>query len=144
MGMLDFMADRPTLVDRQRERYAEPKVKPGESRLDVKTDRVKADKLAEAAWKKDVWARDKGKDRYTGKKVTATLTLAPNRGERHHLAGKADKRVRWDRRNGIRLALSTHQQVERNELRIVGTVFFHVDGHQYINADFPVRFERNT
>ena len=111
------------------------------SRLDAKTAKDKADKAAEKTWKAAVWQRDKGKCRYSGLKVKAMLALDPRRGERHHIAGRADRAVRWDRRNGILLSLAVHEQVERNELRIVGTKFFVVDGKTYINADQRVRFE---
>lgn len=139
MGALDFMADRPTLVDLQRERRATPK---GQipTRLEEKTEKkVNEAKEWERA-KREVWTRDKSRCRLTKRKVKKTLELDPLRGEVHHLAPREDKSVRYDKRNLVLLSLETHERVTRHELTIVGTRFFMVDGKKYINADYAVRF----
>lgn len=100
----------------------------------------KADEKQLSAWRREVSTRDKGKDRCTGKRVVKTIALDPNRAECHHVAGRADDAVRYDRRNGILLSLATHCQVEENKLRIVGTKFFTVNGKKYIDCDHAVRF----
>lgn len=110
------------------------------SQLDVKTAKAKDDKAAEKKWRAAVWNRDKGKSRFSGKKVKATMALDPMRGERHHIVGKADRRVRWDPRNALLLELEIHQKVERNEIKIVGTKFFKVDAVEYIDARAKVKF----
>lgn len=123
------------------EANAKPKPCPkGESRLTVKTAEVKDDAKKLAACRKAVWTRDEGKDRYTGRRVLKTIALDPDRGEAHHVAGRADKAVRYDPRNLILLSLDTHEKVERNELKIVGTKFFTVNGKQYIDCDHAVTF----
>lgn len=141
MGLnLSFMDGRPTLNDRQRERYAVEKGKIP-TRLAARIKQDKDEAAAEKQWKADVWARDKGKCRKTGIKLLKTLRLDPKRGERHHIAGRADRRVRWDPRAAILVSLEVHQQLTQHKLRIVGTKFFEVDGKRYIDATYPVLFE---
>lgn len=138
---MGFWTHRADVVDlNTRPAMPAPKVRPGESRLEVREKRDAAEKAAEKAWKIDVWDRDEGKSRYSGKKLKRTMRLDPMRGERHHIHGRADKRVRWDSRAALLLELEIHEKVTRNELRIVGTVFFEVEGHTYIDARFPVKF----
>lgn len=51
--------------------------------------------------------------------------------------------MRYDVRNGLCLSYATHDAVERNKLRIVGTRWFKVRGiiPRYIDATYPVKFE---
>lgn len=100
----------------------------------------KEDEKQLAVWRRAVGTRDKGKDRCTGKKVLKTIALDPNRAECHHVESRENYDVRYDRRNGILLSLTTHCLVEENKLRIVGTKFFNVNGKKYIDCDHPVRF----
>ncbi len=100
----------------------------------------KDDEKKLAAWRRDVSTRDKGKDRYTGKRVLKTISLDPNRAECHHVESRANQDTRYDRRNGLLLSLHSHCLVEENKLRIVGTKFFTVNGRKFIDCDHPVRF----
>jgi hypothetical protein len=128
----------PTLAEMDASR---PRCQPkGASRLQVKAAADKEDAKQLADWRRAVWIRDNGKDRLTGRNVVKTLALDPKRGEVHHVAGRADQAVRYDRRNGVLLSLATHQKVEQNELRIVGTKWFRVGKKRYIDCDFPVKF----
>jgi hypothetical protein len=124
----------------------EPRAMP---KVGSKLDRAIANKAARLldakqlrAWASAVKDRDRWVDRRTGVKVFSTRTLDPLRAEAHHVVSKTDRAVRYDVRNGICLSFATHFLVERNRLRIVGTVFFWIGGTRYIDGTYPVRFER--
>ncbi len=72
------------------------------------------------------------------------LRLGDAEADRHHVEPRENADVRHDTRNGITLSFKTHDAVERNKLRIVGTVWFTVNGKRYINCDYPVRFEKQA
>ena len=101
------------------------------------------DKRKLEVWARAVKNRDEWKDRLTGARVKAVLRLLPDRAEAHHVEPRANYDTRYDVRNGLTLSLATHERVERNEIQIVGTRHFTVNGKQYINCDFPVKFIRN-
>lgn len=133
----------PTLSDRSRERYATPK-----RQLATKLDRAVEKKAAKrederklAVWALAVKIRDGFKDRKTGQKLKRTHELDPLRAEAHHIVSRDDAAVRYDVRNGVTLSFQTHDAVERNTLRIVGTKVFKVNGTPYIDANFPVKFK---
>lgn len=117
--------------------------------MPTKMDRAEDKKKATAldvrkltAWAKEVKARDGWRDRFTGKRVKGTrLVLHPDAAHSHHVEPRENVETRYDTRNGICLSAKTHDLVERNQIRIVGTVFFTVNGKRYINADHKVRFE---
>ena len=123
---------------------AQPK---GSSRLDraiVKKAARLDDERQLRAWSFAVRVRDRWTDRKTGRRVLRTVNLDPDRGEAHHIAGKDDRAVRYDVRNGICLSLATHQAVEMGRLRIEGTKFFTVKGTRYIDATSAVVFVRTS
>ena len=136
-----------TLADRSRERYATPK-----GALPTKLDHAVEKKAATredvrklAAWSLAVKIRDSYKDRHTGKKVKGNrLALDPDSAHAHHIEPRGNWDTRYDLRNGICLSYATHDAVERNKLRIVGTRWFVENGRRYINAGtdtpIPVRF----
>jgi hypothetical protein len=144
MGALDFMSDRPTLNDRQRERYAKPKgAEP--SRLQVKAAKVKDESKQEAVWKKAIWKRDEGKCRWCHRVCRQCLDLAPDRGECHHVSGRVVREIRWDRRNGLLLCAACHERVTgkvAERFLIHSRYTFTVDGIAYINADRSLHFKR--
>lgn len=139
MGLLDGL-NLPTLAETPKGGWRKDTPEP--TRLAKKTADAKEDKRAWLAAKLTVWQRDEGLDRLTKRKVKKTLALDPLRGEVHHLEPRAFKPLRYDPRNLILLSLETHERVERNELRIVGTKFFTFEGKRYIDATYKVRFER--
>jgi hypothetical protein len=144
MGFLDFMADRPTLVDRQRERYAKAKGA-DKSRREVNADKAKDEAKDEARWKKQLRKRDGDECRWCHRKLVDCLDRLPERRECHHVSGKVVRAIRWDRRNGLTLCGSCHDRVTgkvAEKFLIHSRHTFTVDGIQYINADKPVRFKR--
>lgn len=97
-------------------------------------------KLAE--WAKQVKERDSWKDRHTGRRVkTMRMVLHPDAAHAHHVEPRENYDVRYDTRNGLTLSAKTHDAVERNKIRIIGTAWFKVNGKRYINCDHPVKFE---
>lgn len=120
--------------------------------LPSKMDRAEAKKKAAAlderklaAWAKKVKERDEWKDRYTGRKVKSvreTLTVThPDAGHAHHVEPRENEDTRYDVRNGLCLSAKTHDLVERNKLRIVGTRWFRINGRRYIDCRYSVKFE---
>lgn len=106
---------------------------------DHKAEQAK-DKRLLAQWAKAVKARDKWRDRKTGFRVVQTLELVPNRAEAHHVEPRSNYDTRYDVRNGLTLSFETHDKVEHNELKIIGTKFFIVNGKKYIDCTHKVRF----
>ncbi len=136
------IADLPTLAEMQALRRAPQK---GPSRLQLKAAIVKDEKKEEARWKKDVWKRDGSECRWCHRKVVKALELVPNRGECHHIEGRENRTVRWDRRNALLLCASCHERVtgKVNERFVIASnKMFSVDGYDYINGDKPVKFKR--
>lgn len=119
------------------------------SELPTKMDKAEAKKKAQGlderklrTWAKQVKERDAWKDRMTGQRVTsAKLALTPDAAHAHHVEPRENYDVRYDTRNGLTLSARSHDLVERNKIRIVGTVFFQVNGRRYINCDHVVKFE---
>ena len=102
----------------------------------------RADERKLAAWALAVKERDGWKDRKTGQRVKRTeIALDPTSAHAHHIASRADEAVRYDIRNGLCLSFATHDAVERNRLRIVGTKFFIKHGKRYIDGTHQVRFK---
>lgn len=129
----------PTLGEMQQTRRAPLKVR---TRLPQKTAERKADQDALATFRRHVFARDKGRCRCCGRVVRKTLELAADRAEVHHLAGRADHAVRYDRRNGILTCLACHQQITDGTIQIAGAPrhLFSVNGTRYLNGDHELRF----
>ncbi|HXJ72357.1 MAG TPA: hypothetical protein VNM37_05875, partial [Candidatus Dormibacteraeota bacterium] len=95
------------------------------------------------AWATKVKKRDEWKDRYDGQPVLKTAELHPRRAEAHHIEPRGNKDTRYDVRNGLCLSYEVHDRVERNDLIIVGTKFFEVNGRRYIDGTSPVKFREN-
>jgi hypothetical protein len=96
-----------------------------------------------AIWAKAVKARDKWKDRLTGRQVKKpgkVSIIDPDVAHAHHGEPRENYDVRYDVRNGICLSAATHEKVERNELAIVGKHYFVVKGRRYLNLSKPVKF----
>lgn len=134
-----------TLTDRRGERYATPK-----QDIPTKLDRAREKKAATrederklAAWALAVKIRDQYSDRHTLKRVSSTrLMLDPDSGHAHHIEPRENLDTRYDVRNGVTLSAITHEAVERNKLKIIGTRFFVLHGRRYINADHRLIFKK--
>jgi hypothetical protein len=100
------------------------------------------DKKQLRIWADAVKDRDRWTDRKTGVRVRKTRQLDPLRAEAHHIEPKENPDTRYDIRNGITLALHTHELVTHNHYRIEGTVWFYVRGRKYIDGTYPVLFVR--
>lgn len=133
----------PTLADIEAMRRGKPQPK-GPRQVETKDADRALDKKLLDLFRQRVWLRDKGICRKCGAKVLKTLALTAKRGEVNHVAGRDDKAVRYDPRNGILLCNSPcHEQVTGTvgvKVLIVGTKFFEVNGTRYINAAKPVTF----
>ncbi len=151
---IERFAHLPTLAEMNAKPRAVPKFTPTRhvAKAGVQTplerEREKLRKRAGDRTKLQAWAnkvkdRDEWKDRHDGLPVLRTNALCERRGEAHHIVPKADKAVRYDVRNGICLSYDTHARVEANELTIIGTKFFEVDGRRYIDATHRVIFKEN-
>lgn len=138
MGFLDRL---PTLASRTTpdlQKSATP------SRLEAKDARDKDDEKKLKVWRDEVIDRDEHKCRCCGCRVIRTLALNARRFEAHHIAGRDDKAVRTDTRNGLTLCRKCHERVTglvNDKLTIVGTVWFTVKGQRYINGDHVVKFQ---
>lgn len=136
----------PTLQDMQATRRATPKYelpsKTEKARAKQKADKDDEQKLA--AWGKAVKNRDEWTDRYTGKRLKRTkgLSFDPDAAHAHHVEPRENWDTRHDVRNGITLSFETHEKVEKNQLRIVGTKFFTVNGKRYVDCTHRVRFAK--
>lgn len=120
----------------KRGRVAQPK-HAASSRLDTRTQDDRIDHARLAHWRCAVRARDQV-SRYSRTRVVVTIRLQHNQAQCHHIAGRAEKAVRYDVRNGILLNAVEHEAVERGSLQLLGTRFFDEAGKTYLNADFPV------
>jgi hypothetical protein len=88
--------------------------------------------------------RDTWKDRKTGKRVKRTRARDPLRAEAHHIEPRANEDTSATTRGTASPRFETHDAVERNKLRIVGTAFFTKHGRRYIDDRGPVRFVEVT
>lgn len=93
-----------------------------------------------------VWKRDEGKCRACGCRVIKSLERAPNRGETHHIAGRADYAVKFDSRNRVLVCAICHEKLELLKLFIIATAkqMFRVNGKSYINGDKPIQFKEKA
>lgn len=144
MGALDFMKDRPTLADRQCERYAPPKA--GEkSRSQENAEKLTADDKAEKACKAAVWKLDKGCCRWCQRKVERKMDLLPDRAEFHHVNGRVVIAIRWDIRNLALFCRACHEKLTgkvNERFLIASNKFFSVARVQYINARKPFTYKK--
>lgn len=114
-----------------------------EKRSDKNAKDDRQDKADERRWKRDIWKRDKHVCRCCARHVEKSLDLKPTRGECHHLAGRADKAVRWDVRNGILTCHDCHEAIEHNEKVVLQAARFAFieDGKTYLNGDKKLTFK---
>ena len=147
MKVSELWANVPYIADVEAIRRGKP-IRKGPSRVSEKDEARKLDEKQLAAFRKAVWRRDKGLCRWCGVKVLKTITLTAKRGEVHHVAGRDDRAVRYDPRNGILLCRSPcHERVTGTvgaKVIIVGAKFFTVNGlaRRYIDAGAKVRFSK--
>jgi len=116
------------------------------TRLHVKAAKDKDDEKKLEQWKKDVGIRDKWTCRVCGIKTVKTMELDPKRGEAHHIAGRADKAVRYDVRNGLHCCLACHQKFTLGKLFIsqIAKFLFKVGQKTYINGSKQVTFSERA
>lgn len=126
-------------------RGALQKVAKGESRREVKAEKVSNEDKEEKRWKKELRKRDGDKCRWCKRRVRDCLDRLPERRESHHVNGRVVREIRWDRRNGLTLCGACHDRVTgkvSERFLIHSKHTFTVEGVQYINADKPVRYQR--
>lgn len=110
MGILDFMDGEPTLVDKQRLRYASQKGIPS---MLVKKEKRATKEQQGKAFRDAVWTRDAGKSRASGKKLSRTAMEWDRRGEVHHrLKRSTHPEDIYTVANGILIAKSEHKLAE--------------------------------
>lgn len=109
------------------------------------SDRTQKAKLEQ--WRRGVWLRDKSACRNCGITVVKDFQSL-RRGDCNHIAGRRDKSVKYDVRNGMLLCRDCH-------LLVTGTIgvkvtivqderfWFYLEGRHYIDATHPVDFIRN-
>jgi hypothetical protein len=145
VGFLDFIPrDAPTIADMRRQRTATPKSEM-KTRLKEKTEKRTDESKAEREWRKVIWKRDEGKCRWCKRKVAKTIELIPERGECHHVVGRANQATRWEPRNGILVCASCHERLtgKVNEKHVlVAAKTYTLDGVQYPDASKAVQFKR--
>lgn len=114
----------------------------GPSRLDVKTADDRDDARDEKIWRKACITRDGKVCRRCKRVVVVQLELVANRLEVHHVAGRVDRAVRWDVRNGITVCAFCHDLLTRHELFILQAAkhLFTVGQQTYLNAAKKVTF----
>jgi hypothetical protein len=138
-----FTIKADTLAEVNAVRRAVPKHQI-ETRLEAKTASDKDEKAAEKAWRKAVIKRDGKVCRCCKRVVVAQLELSAERLEVHHVAGRADRAVRWDVRNGCVLCQTCHSKVTQHRLFILqaARLLFSPEGStkRYINAAKKVSF----
>lgn len=135
MGLddLGFATDRP--------RQSCPK---GPTRLEAKVEAKKLVVIDEKEFRRQVWVRDKSKCRCCGRKVVKVLTLAPERGECHHVHGRRGE-LQFEVRAALLLCLTCHQRCTGkigDKLVIVPTQTFTIRTNTYTDATFPVSFRK--
>jgi hypothetical protein len=136
------ITDLPSMGEVNAQRRAVPKWQIP-TRLETKTADAKDDKHVLETWKQAVKARDKSRCRVCGRKTVVTLALDPKRGEAHHIAGRADKAVRTDVRNGLHCCLLCHGKFKHG-LHVIATaaqMFTASNGKRYIDCNQPVAFK---
>lgn len=96
----------------------------------------KADEKALKTWRAAVQKRDGKTCRCCGRRVSNTLTVAPERRECHHIAPRGDAAVRYDVRNGLLTCLECHEKIERGLIHLLqrAALMFRVGTKSYING----------
>jgi hypothetical protein len=138
------VADLQTLAQVQSRRRATPKHEMT-GRVEEKAATDVDEKKLEKACLKTIWHRDKHRCRVCGCKVEKSLERTPRRGEGHHIAGRADRAVRFDPRSRLLVCALDHERLELNKLFILATakqMFVCEENRKsYINADKKLKFQ---
>lgn len=115
------------------------------TRLEEKEAKRKDETKAEQKWRAAIWRRDAGKCRWCRRHVAKTIELVAERGECHHIVGRANPDTRWEPRNGVLLCLSCHERItgKVNEKHIVvAAETYAIEGVEYPDGSKPVHFKR--
>lgn len=133
------LADLTTLADRPR--MAVPKYSKETPSQKADAER-KADEKALGSWRRVIWKRDRGTCRCCFRHVLNVLEIRPERGECHHIVPRAEKSLRYDRRNGALVCLHCHEQIERGRIlvRQKPSARFSFNGKRYIDSDKSIQF----
>ena len=134
----------PSLASRSRERYATQKGAM-KTRLEERATEQRDERADEKRWRKAVINRDGKICRCCKRKVVAQLALAPERLEVHHVFRRDNQVTRWDRRNGVILCSSCHEDVTRYRVVVTQSarkLFVAADQKTYLNADKILKFQR--
>lgn len=134
-----------TMAEVEAMRRGKP-IEKGPSRLSERVDDLRAEKAAEKTWRKDCIKRDGKICQCCKRKVVPQLALAPERLEVHHIAGRADRAVRWDVRNGVVLCCECHEKITKHVIAILQAAkhLFTVGLKTYINANKPLTFKKEA
>jgi hypothetical protein len=121
----------------------------GKSRLELQAEQEAADKHADTVFKAQVWTLDKGLCRMCKRVCEKGGKRRPERGEVHHVEGRAIPAIRYDVRNGILLCAVCHEKVTGrvNEKWVLVTVHVYkllIKGgiQVFKDARKPCTFER--
>jgi hypothetical protein len=120
---------------------AQPK---GQSRLQVRVAERPKTVVTEAQFRGKVWTRDKSRCRCCGRKVIKTIERVPERGDVHHIHGRAGD-LRFDDRAALLVCCEDHERVTgrvNEKVVIVPSATFQLNGKLYTNARFPVEFKK--
>lgn len=143
MGALDFMDGRPTLADRQHERYAESKAAMETRRAENGVAR-RLDERKLAEWRKGVTKRDGLICRWCGRRVVETIENIPEQSQTHHATPREHRPTRYDVRNGIRLCGTCHDRITGTvgeKAIIVASQTFTLNGREYPDMTHAVQFK---
>lgn len=144
MGLLDHL-DLPDLEEARKLRPLKQKHET-KTRAQVAIEAEKDDDKALEKWRLACRRRDRNRCRVCGKKVEVTLKRIPRQATTHHIEGRANKALRYDRRNGLTVHLSCHALLQRRELVIVqqDALRFQLEpgGRRFWNADEHLDFKR--
>lgn len=137
------LARLSTLADSSQRAYQKWEM---DGRVAEKKVELVDEKKLEEACLKIVWKRDKHRCRVCDCHVIRSLARVPNRGEGHHLAGRADYAVKFDPRNRVLVCALCHEKLELLKLFIIATAkqMFRVNGKSYINGDKPIQFKKKA
>lgn len=144
---LDFMQSLPTLAEANAQPIAIPA---SVLRIEYKRQREREDIRKLSIWRKAIWLRDEGLCRACGCEVKKTQEPHPQRGECNHIAGRRDRAVRWDVRNGVLLCMACHRLVTgtvgvKVTIRQDEHYWFYVGRQSYIDATYDnLQFIRNA
>ena len=130
----------PTLAEVNAKPRAMPK---GKTRLEQRIEAQPLTLVTEKAFRAAVWKRDESKCRCCGRKVVKSMSRVPERGEVHHIHGRAGD-LRFEARAAVLACLRCHERVtgrvNEHRLMIVASRTFTIRGQHYTDATYPVAF----